>query len=126
MVRFRSAIEALAEWEKVMRRCTFTTLDCFDFLAECKKRDIPENGVYCDPPWFGDGDSYTHNLGQGGFKRLRDVLHSFERTRIVLRHGDCQALHDLYPEPEWTWHRLESRTQANEAKGEVLLTMNVS
>ena len=122
VVRFRNATESLAEWEKVMRRCTFTTLDALDFLRECQKRDIPENGIYCDPPWIGDGDKYTHNIDHD---ELRAALESFEQTRIVVRYGDCDALRKLYREPEWTWNRLESRTQANTAKAEVLLTRNV-
>ena len=31
VVRFRNATEGLAEWSKVMRRCTFTTLDALEF-----------------------------------------------------------------------------------------------
>lgn len=123
VVRFRSATEALAEWEKVMRRCTFHTLDALEFLAECRKRDIKENGIYCDPPWIGDGDKYTHNIDH---VKLRDLLLSFEHTRIVVRYGDCKLIRHLYPEPSWTCHRLESRTQANAAKAEVLLTRNIA
>lgn len=123
-VRFRSATEGLAEWEKIMRRCTFTTLDGLDFLAECKKRDVPQNGLYADPPWLnGDGDNYTHNIDP---VKLRDALESFDRTRIVVRYGDCGQVRELYPEERWTWHRLTGRTQANEAKAEVLLTRNIA
>lgn len=123
--RFQSATEALAEWQTVMRRCTFHCMDAFDFIAECSKRDIPENGIYCDPPWPDDGDKYTHVFEESHQVHLSLVLGAFEKTRIVVRLNDHQLVRDLYPEPAWTWHRLESRTQANEAKQEVLLTRNI-
>lgn len=140
VVRFRNAAEGIAAWEKVMRICTFTTLDAFDFIGECKKRDIPENGIYCDPPWPEDGDNYKHGAfdelvnwsdGAGPMERiskhevLARMLRSFERTKIVVRLNDHPIVHELYPESDWTWHRLESRTQANKGKAEVLLTRNV-
>ncbi len=50
VVRFRSATESLTEWEKVAQRCTFTTLDAFEFIAQCKKRDVKTNGIYCFLP----------------------------------------------------------------------------
>lgn len=126
VVRFRSATEGLAEWEKVMRRCTFTTIDAFEFLAECAKRDIPENGIYCDPPWPEDGDKYTHKFGPEQQRRLAEVLTSFEKSRIVVRYGDHPLIRELYPSSApggglWEWRLLNGRTQANKEKAEVLL-----
>lgn len=128
VVRFRSATESLAEWQKVMQRCTFHTLDAFDFLAECKKvvkgepRDINANGIYCDAPWPQDGARYTHRFPESMQRRLAKVLAEFEHTRIVVRYGDHPLIRELYPAPRWKWHPLTSRTQANEAKAEVLIT----
>lgn len=123
VVRFRNATEGLAAWEQVMRRCTFTTLDLYDFLAECLKRDIPENGIYLDRDWPDDGDGYKHNAGS--HEKTRDALMAFKQTRLVVRYGDHPLIRELYPESLWAWHRLESRTQANKAKAEALLTRNV-
>lgn len=140
VVRFRNATEGLAEWEKVMRRCTFTCMDAFDFLAECHKRDISENGIYCDPPWVEDGDKYKH----GAFDELvnwsDDIAHrgtpikritrhemlarhltAFECSRIVVRYGAHPLIRELYPESLWEWRPLNGRTQANKEKAEVLL-----
>lgn len=122
VVRFRSATEGIAEWQQVMRKCTFHTLDCFDFLGECKKRDIAENAVYADPPWPDDGDNYTHKFTDAMQRRLAGVLTSFEKARVVVRYGDHPLIRELYPEDRWTWRRLTSRTQANKDKAEVLLT----
>ena len=121
-VRFRSATASLAGWQKVMRLCTFTTMDAFDFLAECMKRDIPENGIYVDAPWPEDGDNYKHKFGVGQQRLLADVLAAFEQTRIVVRYGDHPLIRELYPAPKWTWHDVSGRTQANSVKSEVLLT----
>lgn len=125
VVRFRSATEALAEWEKVMQRCTFTTLDAFDFLDECRARDIAENGIYCDPPWPDDGAKYVHQFGRIEQIRLAAHLGTYQRTKIVVRLNDHPLVRELYQEPTWTWRRLEGRTQANKAKAEVLLTRNL-
>lgn len=121
VVRFRNATESLAEWEKVMRRCTFTVMDAFDFLDECHKRDIPENGLYLDPPWPDDGDKYVFKFGGDKQKRLAALLESFEHSKIVVRYGDHPLIRELYPESKWQWNLLESRTQANKTKPEVLL-----
>lgn len=121
VVRFRNATEGLADWERTMRRCTFTTLDAFDFLAECRERDIQENGIYCDPPWPEDGDKYAHKFGESQHAKLRDVLEAFDNSRIVVRYGDHPLIRALYAESRWTWHMLNGRTQANNQKREVLL-----
>lgn len=125
VVRFRSATEGLEEWSEVMRRCTFTTEDCFDFLAKFYDRDGPEQGLYVDAPWPEDGESYKHNLGENGQENLKDVLESFRETKIVVRFGDTPVIQALYSPEKWTWRRLEGRTQANKAKQEVLLTRNI-
>ena len=123
VTRFRNATEGLAEWSKVMRRCTFTTLDALEFLAECKKRDVPENGVYVDAPWPDAGDKYVHQIDQLALARL---LASFERTKIVVRFGDHPLVRELYPADRWVWNLLTSRTQANQEQAEVLLTNRLS
>ena len=86
---------------------------------------MAENGIYAAPPWPDDGDNYTHKFTEGMHCRLAGVLASFEQTRIVVRLGAHPLVRDLYPEPLWTWHCLESRTQANEMKKEMLLVRNI-
>ena len=143
VVRFRNATEALTEWQNVMRLCTFNVMDAFDFIAECRKRDHAESGIYADPPWIADGKNYKHGAfddlvnwsddpgAKLPFERITRheamarMLASFQYTRIVVRYGDCEELRRIYPEPLWTWHRIESKTQAGSAKAEVLLTRNI-
>lgn len=119
-VRYRSAIDSLRDWRKILARATFSVLDCFDFLDKCK--DQEKHAVYCDPPWPDDGDKYTHKFTEAMQRRLADALATFETTRVVVRYGDHPLIRELYPEPQWTWHLLTGRTQTNADKAEVLLT----
>jgi len=119
-VRFRSATESLAEWQRVMRRCTFSTLDAFEFLAKCKDRD--GHGIYSDAPWPSDGEKYRHKFDEARQRRLAEALAAFKRARVVVRFGDHPLIRELYPETLWYWHELTGRTAANRAKAEVLLT----
>jgi site-specific DNA-adenine methylase len=121
-VRFRSAVEALTEWEKVMQKCTFITLDCFKLLDECLERDSEESGVYADPPWFKVGDAYRHTLGPDGHAKLRDALEKFQHTRICVRYGDCAEIRELYKSKIWTFHEVSSKKQSGDAQAEVLIT----
>lgn len=119
-VRFRSATEALKEWRAILARCTFQCLDCFTFLE--KVGDAEENGVYCDPPWPGDGLHYKHKFTEAMQRRLAEKLHGYEKARVVIRYGDHPLIRELYPEPRWTWRDLTGRTQHNNDKAEVLIT----
>lgn len=119
VVRWRSAIEALRAWRKILARATFTVLDCFEFLDKCKDED--GHGLYCDPPWPDDGDKYTHKFTESMQRRLAARLAEFQRMRVVVRYGDHPLIRELYPEPHWTWHWVTGRTQANKEKAEVLL-----
>lgn len=120
-VRFRSAAESLADWGKVAQRCNFTCLDAFDMLAECLKRDLVENGIYCDPPWPNDGEKYAHKFNDDAQRQLAAVLSQFQHTKIVVRYGDHPLIRKLYPADRWTWREVTGRTKANTDKSEVLI-----
>ncbi|MCY2965196.1 MAG: hypothetical protein NT069_16445 [Planctomycetota bacterium] len=118
--RYRSALRGLVEWGRIMRRCSFTCLDAFEFLEKCP--DTKETGIYCDPPWLILGDKYTHKFSESGHQRLAARLAEFKHARVVLRHGDNPLIEELYREDRgWTWLRSEGRTQTNEAKDESLI-----
>lgn len=117
--RYRSAVAALEEWGKLFRRCNFHVMDAFDALAKVK--DQTGHAVYCDPPWMQDGDEYRHKFAEEQHRRLAEVLGRFEHCRVVVRYGDHPLVRDLYPEPLWTWHRIDGRTAGNNVKREVLL-----
>jgi hypothetical protein len=123
-VRFRNATAALADWHRVLRRCTFSTDDVFDFLAKCKDRD--GHGIYSDAPWPDDGDKYRHRFDEARQRRLAEALAAFRRCRVVVRFGDHPLVRELYPETAWRWHRLTGRTAANKGKAVVLLVRNAA
>lgn len=130
MVRFRSAIRALVPFSRCLRRCTFETMDAFDFLARCE--DLPGHGLYVDAPWPEQGRKYKHNAGQTNAEErswhthLRDALLRFQLTRLVVRFGEHPLISELYPEREWSWQRSLGRDQTNNVTAEMLLLRNVA
>ena len=125
-VRFRSALRSMAQFGRIMRRCTFETMDVFDFLTRCE--DADGHGLYLDPPFPKLGRRYRHNAGatdaeeRAWHTQLRDAVVSFCRTRVVLRFYEHPLIEELYPRDAWTWRELTGRDQANNgAKPELLL-----
>ncbi len=125
-VRYWSALRALSEWGREFRRCTFETMDAFDFLARVEDRE--GHGLYVDPPFLRPGRRYKFNAGKTDAAewawhiRLRNALNRFSLATIVLRAYDVPELHELYPEESWTWQRLIGRKQTNDYAAELLLT----
>lgn len=118
-VRYRSATESLREWQAIMRRCTFTTLDGFAFLDKCI--DAPDSGIYCDPPFPGPGDQYTHKFTDRQHHQLAQRLAQFEKAKVVCRFYDVPLIRDLYPDSHWAWFHLVGRKSTNAEAPEVLI-----
>ena len=128
-VRFRSAVESLRDWRRIMPRCTFVVRDALDLLADVK--DADGHGTFCDPPLPDAGRGYTHNPGGGEAERawhtrLRDALERFAKTKVVARFYDHELIRELYaPGRGWVWHELTGgKTQTNAGAPEVLATRN--
>ena len=122
--RYRTAIEALDSWGETFRRCEFTCLDAFDFLAKCQ--DEPMNGVYIDCNWPDLGDNYVHSIDKAGQRRLALALDLFGETKVVVRFGEHPLIRSLYrQELGWTWRPTASRNQANDVNTEFLITRNL-
>ena len=120
-VRYRSAVQSLLAWRRVLQRCNFTCLDGFAFLAKAK--DAAGHGLYVDAPWPDDGDGYKHRFTEADQVSLANVLHRFRHTRVVIRYADHPQIRALYGlDLHWQWHHLQGRTQSNGAKAEVLIT----
>lgn len=120
--RFRTAIETIEEFGQTFRRCEFTCLDAFEFLANVK--DNPASGLYVDAPWPSTGDGYRHAFTVQQQRDLARVLAEFKQTRVVVRFGVHPLIDELYPRDVWYWRGVESRTQANKACPEVYLLRN--
>lgn len=121
--RYRSAVKSLAAWSQIMQRCNFTTLDFRVFLA--KSKDEIGHGLYCDPPFPNAGEVYQHKFSEQDQRELRDVLRAYKKTKVVIRYYDHPLIRELYPETEWTWHRLIGRKQSNADAPEVLITKRI-
>ena len=125
-VRYRSALRSLASWGKTLQRCTFETMDGFEFLARCEDRR--SHAIYADPPFVGAGRRYRHNPGQtdadevAWHTRLRDCLERFEKAGVVCRFYDHPLIQQLYNRGRWEWKPLVGRKQTNQNAAEVLLT----
>lgn len=124
VVRFRSAAEGLREWRPILARCSFLTLDVFDFLDRVK--DGPRHGLYLDPPFPGPGDAYRHKFGGIAQRMLAGRLAELKHCRVVCRFYDHPLIRELYPPTLWHWHYLTGgRRQTHDTDApEVLLTRN--
>ena len=118
-VRFRSAIDSILGWSKVLDRWEFSTLDVFEFLD--KVEDVPTSGLYLDPPWPTLGKNYAHGVDSGFHERLAERLRRFEKARIVVRYGDHPTIAKAYPKAAWTWEGETTRNSGNNDVDEVLL-----
>lgn len=114
---YHGAIRAINSLRRTLQRCNFTTLDYRPFLGKCK--DEPGHGIYCDPPFPGAGDKYTHRFTPADHQHLACLLHTFVKARVVVRYYDTPWVRQLYP--SWTWRELTGRKQTNAEAPEVLI-----
>lgn len=118
--RFRSAVEALRDWRKIMPRCNFLVSDCFDLLAKVK--DAPGCGVYSDSPFPDVGDDYRHKFTLEQHHQLAKRLAEFRHAKVVCRFYKHPLVEELYPTTHWRWLELAGgKTQTNAKAPEVLL-----
>lgn len=117
--RWRSAIDSLRAWNKLLRAWEFTCLDAFAFLD--KVPDRATQGLYVDAPWPLAGEQYLHKFTTDDQRRLAAKLATYSNVRVVVRFGDDPLIRRLYPESKWTWIEQTSRNQEGNAINEVLI-----
>lgn len=123
--RLQSAIDGVEEWGRILQgRCEFTC-HSYEVLLSKKYVDRPSHGIYLDPPWLEDGDSYQHKFTRQDHVTLWNLLDRFPLSRVIVRHKDCPEYRELYSGPEWTWIDLTTRNQGNSAVHEVLICRNL-
>lgn len=121
-VRYASAAASLREWRQIIARVNWLCMDAFEFLAECRHRDQPGHGIYCDPPFPGAGEEYRHSLTTEQHRELARVLTGFEQARVVCRFYDHPLIREVYHPAEWEWFEFTGRKQSNDDDApEVLL-----
>lgn len=121
--RFRSAAESLRDWCRALRHCNFYCLDWRAFLCKCL--DKPKHGIYCDPPFPGEGEAYRHQMTEQQQRNLAALLTAFKAARVVCRFYDHPLIRELYTEDQgWRWEFVGGRDQANQEKPEFLIIRN--
>lgn len=119
--RYRSAVQGVAAFQSVMRRCNFVCEDVFTFLD--RVQDVDGHAVYCDPPWPDAGAAYVHAVDDQRFhENLRSRLSEFRHVKVVIRYGSYELIRKLYSGDQWTIHDCEGRTQGRNSLAEVLIT----
>ena len=118
-VRWRNCLESMPAWHKRLSNVAILCRDAFRIIDRFE--DHEKTAIYLDPPYVIDGDSRT-GVKSGGDKshtyqhefsnvntffekddheRLRDILFSYKRARIVLSYYDCDRVRELYD--GWTF-----------------------
>lgn len=126
-VRFANATASIPAWRRVLRRCTFSEMDAFEFIdraADAFERDASDDvhGLYLDPPFPDAGDPYRHKFTPTLHRRLAERVTALSPAMtVVCRFYDHPLVRELYPETRWEWRRMQGRDMANQAKPEVLL-----
>lgn len=91
--RWRSAVESLPSWGKVLSRWQFMCEDAFTILPKLKPakdaKKSGRSGLYLDPPWVGAGDEYTHRFTTEQHRKLARECERLTdaKFRIVVRYG---------------------------------------
>lgn len=119
--RWRSAVESLPAWGKVLSRWQFVCDDAFDLVE--RLRPQAKAGIYADPPWVGAGDEYTHRFTTEKHIRLAKELTRLSDGgyRVVIRYGDDPLIRELYPADRWTWVEQSTLNQLGNDVAEVLI-----
>ena len=118
--RWRSAVESLPAWGRVLDRWQFVCMDAFEALDSLRKKQ-KRAGLYLDPPWRFQGDRYCHPFTDAHHRRLARKLNSIEGYRIVVRYGDDPLIRELYSDPKWRWVESVTTNQQGGNVREVLI-----
>ncbi len=120
--RFANAVRSLPKWRRVFRSCTFTDMDGFEFIERVSDDGKELRTIYCDVPFPGPGDKYSHPFTTRDQRHVAELLASFQNVRVVCRFYDHALIRDLYPEDRWNWTFPEGgKAQTNDGRPEVLL-----
>lgn len=109
--RFRSAIESIPAWHDRLRDVVILRRDGFQVIPRFE--DTAKLAMYVDPPYAPESRSgylasgatsrYEHEFHHDGdlfgaddHTRLRDLLSSFTRARVVVSYYDCTRVRRLY------------------------------
>lgn len=118
VIRYRSAIDSLTEWRRIMERCTFLNIDYREFLNRCDDR--AKNAIYCDPPFPGPGEAYKHGIINHA--ELFELLNKFNDATVLVRYYKNEEIEKLYK--DWKKTEIEGRDSQNGTKIECYYRRN--
>ena len=96
--RFKSVVESIPAWRRRLRQVTILQRDAFEIIPRIE--DEKGTAIYIDPPYIEHEKDYVIKIGPEDHKRLSDILHRFDKTRVVISYYDHPQLRELYPDFE--------------------------
>lgn len=129
-VRWKNAVDSLPAWHRRLLNVVILQRDLFEWLD--RPVDDPTTAIYVDPPYVMDGKTrtgaqsksnhtsrYKHdfenvdrsptlfeNEATCKHEKLRDILGTFEKARVVVSYYDCDYVRELYD--GWTFVKLSA------------------
>lgn len=130
--RYRTAVESMIDdfHNRVTGRATILCRDAFKVIRDIKDND--DTTFFIDPPFRGVNDvsiRYVHD--DFDHARLASLLHSFHKTRMILRYYIDPRVFELFTEKEgWQYinnkGRRQTKTTWDASDKEILLIRNCS
>ena len=96
--RWASVLASIPAWGERLANMTILRRDVLEVLPRIDDRD--GTAIYSDPPYIEKGAEYVHEFTGEDHNRLAEMLHRFERTRVVVSYYEDPRLAELYP--GWT------------------------
>lgn len=129
-VRWRNAVDSIPAWHRRLLNVVILRRDAFQFIDRFE--DIAGTAVYCDPPYYmgtrgfrknGQGSKYLHEFEHDAplfgddHERLRDLLQTYKRARVVVSYYDCPRIREIYR--GWTFieHTRQKHLHAQNGRG---------
>lgn len=99
--RFKSVVESIPAWRRRLRQVTILQRDAFEIIPRIE--DEPKTAIYIDSPYIDHEKDYVNKIEPDDHKRLAEMLHRFQKARVVVSYYDHPKLNKLYPD----WQRQE-------------------
>ena len=100
--RWKSVVESIPAWRRRLRQVTILQRDAFEIIPRIE--DEPKAALYIDPPYIEHEKDYINNIEADDHKRLSEMLHRFQKARVVVSYYDHPKLNELYP--DWQRHEI--------------------
>ena len=114
--RYRNALRRIVELSQFWRETVIENLHYSEVISTYGRR--PGVVLFCDPPYVGTENLYSHRFKQADHVFLAQQL-SECAAPAVCTYYDHPLVRSLYPESAWNWHPIESTKNMQRFKGGV-------